>query len=221
MKKLILFVCAMVLCNISFSQIEIEKYGEFKLAAHQRPLCLFSNVSTSGGPRFFVQVAGGGDVSEFYFPNAESFKNFLYGLEETIPIYEDWSQICEKESLRFIMKNTGVRQAEPRLVFSLRGKMYITGGIRLNPMFYVDADGKCYIVVETVMLATEKCDELGDYRLFGYDVSFSSYESVTNADTRCQLIFSSSQEIKYFTTKLRDMLKLCEENDAMAKLLNR
>ena len=233
-----LFVCAMVLCNISFSQIEIEKYGEFKLAAHDHPMALFSNISAvspSGGDAgFLVQVDGGAGVTEFYYPNRGEFNDFVEGIEATIPIYEQWSEICAKNSIRHLMKKLPIKIIKPYVVFVVDGSLYsITSAI--NPMFYVDAEGKCFVVLETVMVARKSWSDW-DLRLFGYDVpnKKSNYEIVKSTDSklvfsstkdfvdsRCRLVFSSSEEIKNFAKQIRGMLRLSDENAAMSKLLTK
>ena len=75
-----------------------------------------------------------------------------------------------------------------------------------------------------------------DLRLFGYDVPHkkSNYEIVKNTDSklvfsstrdfvdsRCRLVFSSSEEIKNFAKQIRGMLSLSDENAAMSKLLTK
>lgn len=221
MKRLILFVCAMAMCNISFSQIEIEKYGEFKLSAFSQPLGLFSNTSSATtGQRFFIQVMSGFDATELYFPNRDMFNSFVSAVEKSLPIYEQWCEIAKNNSVHFFAKNMGVKEIEAYLFFICNGSHYRSSSIRMNPMFYVDKNGKCFMVIETPMVAHEKWVPFDDYRLFGYDAIFNRQEIVANADARCRLIFSSSDEISDLLTKLKEMLRLSDDNSMQSKLFN-
>lgn len=219
MKKLLLLVSAIALSNFSFSQIEIEKYGEFKLSAFSQPLSLFSNASSAtSGQLFFIQVMSGFDATEFHFPDRERFNNFVSAVEKAIPIYKEWSEIAKNNSVHFFAKNMGIRDIETWIYFICNGNLYRTGGVRVNPMFYVDDDGKCFFILETKMVAREKWDAFGDYRLFGYDVIINKHELVENADARCRLVFSSAEEISDLLAKLKDMLRLSDDNQMQSKL---
>ena len=213
-----ILICAIALSNISYSQIEIEKYDEFKLAAFDQSLGLFSNVSSTGGPRFFIQVVSGFDATEFYFPNRDMFNNFVSAVEKSIPIYEKWSEITKNNSVHFIAMNMGIKEIEAYLFFICNGRHYRTHSIKMNPMFYVDKDGKCYMVIETTMIAHEKWIPFDDYSLFGYDAIFDRNEIVANADARCRLVFSSAEEISDLLAKLKEMLRLSDDNQMQSKL---
>lgn len=229
-----LFVFTMTLCNISFSQIEIEKYGDYKLSAYKQPLGLFSNVSSAiTGQRFFIQVISGFDATEFYFPNREMFSNFVSAVEKSLPIYEQWCEIAKNNSVHFFATDMGIKEIESYLFFIYNGNQYRTGAVRMNPMFYVDKNGKCFVVIETPRIAQDKWIPFDDYRLFGYEVAQteSVYEFVQESgdrlvfssskklvDSRCRLIFSSAAEISELLAKLKEMLKLSDDNVMQSKL---
>lgn len=219
MKKLLILFGAIALSNFSFSQIEIEKYGEFKLSAFSQPLGLFSNVSSATTEQiFFIQVMSGYDASELYFPNRELFSNFVSALEKAIPIYQEWSEIAKKNSVRFYAQNMRIREISAYIFFICNGNHYRTHNLKINPMFFVDNDGQCHVVLETAMLTRKNWIEFDDYRLFGYDAIFNKHEIVANADARCRLVFSSAEEISDLLTKLKDMLLLSDDNQMQSKL---
>ena len=219
MKKLLLLVSAIALSNLSFSQIEIEKYGEFKLAAFSQPLALFSNASSaSTGQRFFIQVMSGFDATEFYFPNREMFNDFVFAIEKSLPIYEQWSKIAKDNTVRFFAMNMGIKEIEAYVFFICDGTHYRTHSQKIKPMFFVDNDGNCHVVLETAMLTKKDWVLFDDYRLFGYDAIFNKHEIVANADARCRLVFSSAEEISDLLTKLKDMLRLSDDNQMQSKL---
>lgn len=235
MKKLMLFIGAMMLCNISFSQVGIEKYDEFKLAAYERPFGLYSQVLSEGGSRFFVQIESGADVSELCFRDTKEFQGFIKNIDDAGLIYEKWSNVCQKESIRFFMKQISVRPSIADVIIMQEGGLRRIKNVEIYTYFYVDKDGKCYVIVESrTPVAREKSigtgnliaketfyyDLFEDYRLFGYDSSFSDYEAPNNPDSRCRLKFSSIAEIKDLTSKLEAMQMLWEKNATMSKLLN-
>ena len=146
--------------------------------------------------------------------SASDVKSLISSLQKAKNKYEEWSKVAIDEDCRLLSKKIPQIFKDQTIYFTDDNKWFRETGVDIKAMFSVDANGRCYLILQSDRMESEEVvgesSSIGGSSIIGTAISgiFGS-QSKVSVDHRCSgasLTFSSIIEIDNFITKLQNAL---------------
>lgn len=145
-------------------------------------------------------------------------EQFISSIEKTRFLYDKWSQVVNQEKYTRLVKRMHTSFQRQKIYFSKGGKWYCQKGVNMHSKFYVDASGKCYLIIYSdYMTSSETVAESFGFELTSVRgfMGFSNSISRITKQIYCSgssIMLGSVEEINLFIDKLRAIVKWKEDN---------
>ena len=223
MKRLSVFSLLLFLC-ISAGAQHYQLIESFKLAAAESVYGIFMDIDPDGQATMLVDMAGPNDSQQtrLIIPSTR-VEQFLRSINQAKDYFLKWKGVALNGDLKLFSKDIPVRFSDLDMFFTSDGKWFKEKGVDLHTRFYVDDEGKCFLVLDTDYLTSEEEVEHGVS--YGIGIGFGGLgigKSSMNLLYHyycpgASLFFSSEDEIDFFVEKIKNAVKWKKSNIEIGK----
>lgn len=149
---------------------------------------------------------------------------FLRSMKQAKDYFIKWKDVASKQGIKLFSKNVPTRFSDLDMFFTSEGKWYREKGVDLNTRFFINEDGKCYLVLDTDYMTSEEEVEHG----VSYGIGFVPFGLTMGKTSNniinyyycpgASLFFSTVEEIDSFIEKINIAVEWKKRNIEIGKL---